>query len=206
MDNHSYYLEYLKRTSRFPQSVYHKAKHEIVRRLFLSIPHGSRVLDAGCGVGHITGPYCDRYAVFGMDEQLSAVSYCREQWHGSYVHGSLYRIPFENNYFDLIFFLDTIEHLTHPIDVLREFALVMKPGAKILICTMNYANPLWFVLEHTWHRFAGGTCKPYSKDVHPTPYTERLLLEHCAGLFEEVEIEKRIMRMELFLTGRKATE
>src|SRR4030042_6167422 len=116
MDDHSYYLEYLKRTSRFPQSFYHKPKHEIVRRLILSIPQGSCVLDAGCGVGHITGPYCDRYAVFGMDEQLSAVSYCRGQWKGSYVQGSLYSIPFENNYFYLVFLLDTIEHLTHPID------------------------------------------------------------------------------------------
>jgi 2-polyprenyl-3-methyl-5-hydroxy-6-metoxy-1,4-benzoquinol methylase len=77
MDDQSYYLEYLKKTSRFPQSVYHKAKHDMVRRLILSIPHGARVLDAGCGVGHITGPYCNQYAITGMDEQLSAVSYCR---------------------------------------------------------------------------------------------------------------------------------
>lgn len=67
MDGRSYYLEYLKRTTRFPQSVYHKPKHEIVKRLILSLPRGSRVLDAGCGVGHVTGPYCDDRDLLEID-------------------------------------------------------------------------------------------------------------------------------------------
>jgi len=203
MDDRTYYLEYLKRTARFPQSVYHKPKHEIVKKLILSLPKGSRILDAGCGVGHVTGPYCGDYDVFGLDERLSAVSYCREEWGGTYVMGSLYDIPFEDDHFDLVLFLDAIEHLEHPVIALRELARVMRPGAGILICTMDYASPLWFILEHTWHRFMGGTCKPYSKDVHPTPYTEKVLREHCDGLFGDVDIQRRVMRMELFLTGKK---
>jgi ubiquinone/menaquinone biosynthesis C-methylase UbiE len=203
MEDQKYYLNYLKRTSRFPQSVYHRGKHEMVHQVFSFVPEGSRVLDAGCGVGHVTGPYCEKYTITGLDEQTSAVSYCRALWKGSYIQGSLYKIPFEDRSFDLVFFLDAIEHLSDPVTALRELARVMKPDAKILICTMNYSSPLWFILEHTWHRIAGETCKPYSKDVHPTPYTENLLRKHCAGIFEEIHIQYRIMRMELFLTGTK---
>jgi ubiquinone/menaquinone biosynthesis C-methylase UbiE len=203
MDEHSYYLEYLKKTSQFPQSVYHKAKHDMVRRAFAGISEASKVLDAGCGIGHITGPYSGRYSIFGIDEQESAVQHCRAHWKGSYVKASLYKIPFADNFFDLIVFLDAIEHLDKPVIALQELARVLKPGSPILICTMNYASPLWFILEHTWHRFAGGSCKPYSKDVHPTQYTPQVMREHCSGLFEEVRLEERIMRMEIFYLGRK---
>lgn len=203
MTEQEYYIEYLKRTSRFPQSVYHKAKHDTVRAIFSNIAAGARVLDAGCGVGHITGPYADRYSVFGIDEQESAIRYCRQHWKGTYAQASLYNIPFEDDFFDLIVFLDAIEHLDRPTAALRELARVLKPGVSILICTMNYANPLWFILEHTWHRFAGGSCKPYSTDVHPTHYTSKLLREHCAGLFEETYLCECVIWMELFYLGNK---
>jgi len=203
MNEQTYYLEYLKRTDRFPQSVYHKAKHEMVREAVSGLKPGARVLDAGCGIGHITAPYTDKYSLFGVDEQASAVQYCKEHWKGTYDQASLYKLPYEDNFFDLILFLDAIEHLDHPIDALRELARVLKPGGHILICTMSYSSPLWFILEHTWHRFFGGSCKPYSKDVHPTHYTKKILRDHCTGLFKEVSFRERIMKMELFYTGEK---
>lgn len=203
MTEQEYYIEYLKRTAKFPQSVYHKAKHDKVHTIFSNMAAGARVLDAGCGTGHITGPYADRYSIFGIDEQESAIQYCRQHWKGAYTRASLYNIPFEDNFFDLIVFLDAIEHLDRPVAALRELARVLKPGASILICTMNYASPLWFVLEHTWHRLVGGSCKPYSKDVHPTCYTSELLREHCAGLFEETYLHERVIWMEIFYLGEK---
>lgn len=203
MNNQNYYIEYLKRTDRFPQSLYHKAKYNMVESMFSSLPKGSIVLDAGCGIGNITGKYCNVYSITGIDEQQSAIQYCQRSYSGKYILGGLCNLPFDDNTFDLILFLDTIEHLSKPILALKELARVLKPGSKILICTINYASPLWFILENTWHRFFGGSCKPYSKDVHPTRYTSKLLRGHCNDLFEEVSIQKRIMNMELFYIGKK---
>lgn len=202
-DNQKYYIEYLKRTDRLPQSIYHKAKHDMVRKMFDVLPFGSLALDAGCGIGNVTGKYCDRYSIVGIDEQLSAVQYCRNSCGGQYMQAALYSLPFQDNKFDLILFLDTIEHLTDPILTLKELARVLKPGARILICTINYASPLWLILENTWHRLFGGRCKPYSRQVHPTRYTPSLLRQHCKEFFKEVILQKRIMGMELFYVGRK---
>jgi 2-polyprenyl-3-methyl-5-hydroxy-6-metoxy-1,4-benzoquinol methylase len=203
MEQNAYYIEYLKRTARFPQSIYHAAKHSMVRRVITALPRNSRILDAGCGIGHISEGYCGEYEIYGLDEQPEAIAYCRQHYHGTYTTGSLYATPFADDFFDAVLFLDAIEHLQQPIPALRELARILKPGGVILICTMNYASPLWFILEHTWHRFFGGTCKPYSKDVHPTPYTGKLLRQHCEGLFKEICIQKRIMGMELFYVGKK---
>ncbi|PIY82060.1 MAG: hypothetical protein COX96_08980 [Candidatus Omnitrophica bacterium CG_4_10_14_0_2_um_filter_44_9] len=203
VDGNKYYFEYLKRTDRFPQSVYHRAKHQMVRKIFDEAKPGAKVLDAACGIGQISAPYCQTYEIIGVDEQLSAIKYCSQHFKGRYVHASLYDIPFGNDEFSLIIFLDAIEHFTDPVRVLRELHRVLKPGGKILICTVNYANPLWFILENTWHRFFGGNCKSYLKDVHPTRYTQKLLRQHCEGLFEEEVFEKRILKMELFIIGKK---
>lgn len=203
MDDKNYYLEYLKKTTRFPLSIYHSAKHDAVREVFSGIPAGSRVLDAGCGIGNVTGGCCGQYKIFGLDEQASAIQYCREHWKGTYVESSLYKIPFGDDFFDMVVFLDTIEHLREPVLALKELVRVLKPGAPVLICTMNYGNPLWTIAQYTWHPLFGGNCKPYSKDVHPTPYTAKRLREHCAGLFKEAHLVKRMLRMELFYLGKK---
>ncbi|MCX5679922.1 MAG: class I SAM-dependent methyltransferase, partial [Candidatus Omnitrophica bacterium] len=162
MASREYYIDYLKKTDRFPRSVYHRAKHEKVREIFERLPRGSSVLDAGCGIGNVTDRYCSEYKVAGIDEQPSAIQYCRRFCGGDYKESSLYDIPFADNTFDVVFFLDAIEHLTQPERALGELARVLKVGGSILVCTINYANPLWFILENTWHRFFGGGCKTYS--------------------------------------------
>lgn len=203
MTEKQYYIEYLKKTDRFPRSIYNKAKHEMVKKMVYSLPPNSLVLDAGCGIGNITGKHCDIHSIIGIDEQFSALQECKSFYTGKYIQTSLYHIPFADNTFDLIVFLDVIEHLRDPILSLKELQRILKPEAIILICTMNYSNPLWFLLEHTWHRFFGGECKPYSKDVHPTQYTEKMLRQHCNELFKEICLQRHIVGMELFYIGKK---
>ncbi len=72
-----------------------------------------------------------------------------------------------------------------------------------MISTINYDNLLWLLLENTWHRLAGGNCKTYSKDVHPTRYTGALLKKHCNTYFSEIALRKEVLRMELFYIGKK---
>lgn len=204
MNNESYYFKYLLNTEHFPQSVYHRAKHDVVGSVFAGLSPDSAVLDAGCGMGNITGRYCAAHKVTGIDEQKEAIEYCRKNCGGEYIRTNLYKIPFPDDSFDLVLFLDAIEHFDRPLGVLTELKRVLKPGGRILICTMNYGSPLWHVLEHTWHRFFGGPCKPYSKDVHPTPYDARLLKEHCGKFFKEVWFRKEVAGMELFYLGEKS--
>lgn len=203
MPKSEYYFDYLKKTDRFPQSVYHRAKHRMVAEAFGRLKPGSLVLDACCGIGHITAKYCQDYSIVGVDEQFSAIEYCRGHHKGEYMRADVCDLEFEENTFDLALFLDAIEHLQEPQRALKELARVLKPGSPVLICTMNYKTPLWIVLENTWHRFFGGPCKPYSRNVHPTQYTPELLREHCGAFFEEIYLKKKVLGMELFFFGKK---
>lgn len=200
----SYYLEYLIKTQYFPQSFYHRAKLDITRTLVTELPKGSLILDAGCGIGNVTSPYCTDYKIIGIDEQQSAIDYCKNHHKGKYIKADLTkRLPFKNDFFNLILFHDSIEHFTEPKTALIELARVLKKDGKIVISTINYANPLWFILENTWHRIVAGNCETYSCDVHPTRYTEKLLREHSEGLFKELALFKKVLNMELFYIGKK---
>lgn len=201
-DGGEYYFDYLLDTEKWPRSVYHLAKHRITAELVAELAKGSRILDAGCGAGNISGQYCDQYRVYGVDEQAVAIDYCRKHYRGKYVKANLYqRLPFSDRYFDLILFHDSIEHFKEPKKVLKQLARVLKRGGKIVVSTINYANPMWSILENTWHRVMGGDCRTYSKEVHPTRYTDSLLREHCGELFEEMELRKEVLWMELFFVG-----
>jgi len=203
MPEDNYYFDYLIKTERFPQSLYHQAKHEMVSEMLQSLAPNSYILDAACGIGNITSKYCNSHFVFGIDEQFSAVRYCRLHHSGKYIQSSVYKTPFLDNIFDAVLFLDAIEHLHNPTKALEELSRVIKPGGLILVCTMNYESPLWTILEHTWHRFFGGKCKPYSKEVHPVQYNTKILRSHCNLFFKEICFRKRIMNMELFYIGKK---
>ena len=198
-----YYFNYLLRSEKFPQSVYHRSKRMMVETVFRQLPEGSNVLDAGCGSGYLTGSYAERYRLYGVDEQVEAINYCKKNYKGNYRISGLDKLPFSDNYFDAVLLLDTIEHLQQPIRELLEIKRVLKPGGLLLICTINYGNPLWWLLENVWHRIWGESCRTYSKEVHPTRYTPRLLDRHTKPYFEKKFIKLKTLMMELFYLGTK---
>ena len=200
----NYYLDYLNKADTFPRSLYHHAKHNYVRRLIGMLPPKSIIVDAGCGNGSITGKYTGSYQIIGIDEQAEAIVYCQENYHGEYIQCKLSHLPIANQSADLILMLDTIEHLASPKLVLKELHRIMKRDSKILICTVNYGNPLWILLENTWHRIAGGNCRTYSREVHPTRYTANMLDKHCGLFFRCLSLEKKVLGMELFYLGYKS--
>lgn len=201
--NNKYYLNYLIKSNTFPQSIYHAAKNKLVSQLITDMGQNARILDAACGAGNVTGQYANSHLLTGIDNQSSAIDYCKKNYSGEYILADLHDIPLPDNTFDLILFLDSIEHFIDPLNVLKELQRVLKPKGKILICTVNYANPLWTILENTWHRFMADSCKTYKEDVHPTRYTPKLLRQHCNTYFTMLEFEKKIMAMELFYIGSK---
>ncbi len=198
-----YYFEYLQKTESFPRNLYHRVKHQLVAQVVRQLAPHSFILDAGCGLGNITAKYCSDHHVVGVDEQLPAIKYCRRHFQGLYKKGSLYRLPLSSSKFDLVLLLDTIEHLKRPEKALEELARVLKPRGRILVCTINYDNLFWLLLENTWHRLFGGNCKTYSSEMHPTRYTARLLAKHCQKFFQKVYLKKHVLKMELFYLGKK---
>lgn len=104
-----------------------------VRRAAASVPHGSRVLDAGAG----RCPYAPLFA----DMAYESADFGQVKKHYGHLNYAcdLTAIPVEDERFDLVLLTQVLEHLPDPLAVLRELHRVLKPAHRIWL-----SQPLYY--------------------------------------------------------------
>jgi len=115
-----------------------------------------KLLDLGCGRGEFLKGFINcGLEGYGVDQSDSAKEFCPE---AKLKRAALDRepIPFEDNYFDVVFSKSVIEHFHNPEILVEEIYRVLKPGGVVI--TMC---PDWEV-----------NYKMYFEDyTHKTPFT-----------------------------------
>lgn len=115
-------------------------KVEIIRRyeefLFLGSPKSRAIiLDIGSG-GGITKLLKNRDVLYyPFDISDNNLRRIKENSPGKTnpVNGDAFYLPFKKHSVDLIMMSEIIEHLTHPVDALKDAARVLKPNGKIIV-------------------------------------------------------------------------
>ncbi|MFB6888518.1 methyltransferase domain-containing protein [Kitasatospora sp. NPDC056327] len=116
-------------------------------------PPGSRVLEAGCGVGAQTV----HLLTSGPDVLLTAADIsadslalararvaahapgARVDWH----HGDLHRLPFPDDSFDHLFVCFVLEHLADPAAALAALRRVLRPGGSVTVIEGDHGSALF---------------------------------------------------------------
>jgi len=120
---------------------YENTRHEIVRKM---LPSGETYLDIGCWSGDST----IAYGVFDKFKEVYAVELSEgaaNKAKGKGIKVSICDInsdelPYQENYFDCITFIDVIEHLVDPFHILKEIKRVLKSDGTLIIGTANIAS------------------------------------------------------------------
>lgn len=71
-----------------------------------------KVLDIGCGTGALLdklAPKCEE--LWGLDISPEAIEFCKKRGHKNLILGSAGKIPFADNYFDVVTAIGVIEHI-----------------------------------------------------------------------------------------------
>lgn len=136
------------------QRFWHYAKlQEALRRL--TPQQNDRILDAGCGSGMLSHFLAkdNKAQVWGADANPDAIAFCKSRFrlpNLQFVQSLIDELPFQENFFNKIAFLEVIEHITpeQGLEVLKSFYRLLAPGGTLVISTPNKRS-LWPLIEFT---------------------------------------------------------
>lgn len=121
-----------------PANYYAQARPEVAAL----VPAAShRVLDVGCGAGHLGRLLKERgHHVTGLElvpEAAAEASRCLDRVVTADVEAGF---PFDAGSFDAVVFADLLEHLVDPWRVVREAAALLAPGGVVVASVPNMQN------------------------------------------------------------------
>lgn len=149
------------------------AKKRFIGDYMKGISRDTKILDAGCGEGVLVEAYRSQgYPITGLDLHYSSDCICQ---------GSITRIPFGAEEFDLVLCLDVIEHLAFEdqVTALAELGRVLRPGGTLVLALPNLAH----LLSRISFLFAGALIRTSSIDRHPgdRPIREYIDMVQASG-------------------------
>lgn len=106
----------------------------------LDLPPGAKVLDAGCGVGHVALRLAHKgLRVQGIDLTPNHAFWAKQEVERhrmqDMVHaqrGDYHHLDFDDQSFDGVYTMETLEHSFDPAQAVREIYRVLKPGGHIV--------------------------------------------------------------------------
>ena len=120
----------------------HLHRVALMRRA-LRARHGSRVLDAACGLGQLASSLQRAgYRTFGIDGEFAAAMHVRANSSVPVVVGDVAQLPFRTAVFDAITSGETLEHLADDAGAAREIARALRKGGQFVATVPAFAR-LW---------------------------------------------------------------
>ena len=110
------------------------------------IKPGSRILDNGCG----RGDFYRGFAHCGMEVYGTDIEKVFDDVYSG-INLEQDRLPFEDDYFDVVFSKSVIEHIHKPENYMNEMYRVLKPGGRIIIMVPDWQSCMYIYYDDCTH-------------------------------------------------------
>lgn len=128
----------------------HKLTKHLKERF--DIDDGLSILDVGCGRGDFLNGFINNgLNGYGVDFTDAAERHCPK---GKIFQADIEKngMPFDNNYFDVIFSKSVIEHFYDPDILIKECKRCLKPGGLIIVMVPSWEHNFRIYFEDFTHR------------------------------------------------------
>lgn len=178
------------------QKLWHKHKINSAQKIVNNLTF-KKCLDIGCASGYMISQIATLYPqseYFGIDVYDKAISYARKHYlHIKFQVASADKLPFKNNSFDLIICYETIEHVEHPLECLKEMRRILNKDGTVILA-MDSGSLLFRIVWFFWENTKGKVWK--GAHLHPFHHSQLEQLIKRAGF----KINRRVfsfLRMEV---------
>jgi demethylmenaquinone methyltransferase/2-methoxy-6-polyprenyl-1,4-benzoquinol methylase len=128
----------------------------VLAKRHLGNVRGLRVLEIGCGRGDFARYLAEAgAAVVAADLSPAAVAIARRRLVGTdatALVADIENIPFDDESFDVVVSLETLEHVPEPYQALSELVRVTRRGGRLVVTTPNYLSLYGLGRLYLWVR------------------------------------------------------
>ena len=113
---------------------------------------GSRLLEVGCGLGHLVGQLEGDFQTCGLDVNAWALrEKARQVAPRTHLHyASAEELPFAAGSFGVVIIKHIVEHLPRPEQAVRELGRILEPGGVLILATPNLDSLLKPLKGRKW--------------------------------------------------------
>ncbi|MHA6203574.1 class I SAM-dependent methyltransferase [Dyella soli] len=136
----------------------------------LQLEPGAHVLDAGCGTGEalqwLRDAVGDEGTVTGLDLSSAHVAAARAQAPADalVIQADLDRLPLPARCFDLVWSVNTINHLRDPDAGLATLAALLRPGGRLALGQSSLLPDMYFAWDSRLERLTNEAVRQYYRD------------------------------------------
>lgn len=149
----TYYQKGVK--NNFFQNLWHRSKINLANKILRAIKF-TNCLDVGCASGYMISEIAKSFPqaeYIGIDIYDKAIEHAKKTYPNiKFKVASAEKLPFKDNFFDLILFYETIEHVENPKKCLLEIKRILKKDGTLILTTDSGSllfRLVWFIWENT---------------------------------------------------------
>jgi len=167
---------------------------------------GARVLDAGCGTGEVlrwlaaeVGPDA---AVVGIDLATAHAAAARASAPPTalVLQADLLKAPLRSGSLDLIWCMNTINHLHAPVAGARQLASLLRPAGRIALCQSSVLPDMYFAWDARLERLVNEAVRQYYRDRYGVNERDLTAVRSMVGVLRQAQL--RNVRAQTFVIER----
>jgi SAM-dependent methyltransferase len=166
----------------------------------LGLAPGMRVLDAGCGTGEalkwLALEVGAQGLVVGLDLATAhAAAACATVAAGTAVlQADLLRPPLAAASFDLIWAVNTVNHLRDPLTGLKQLATLLRGGGRIALGQSSLLPDMYFAWDSRLERLTNEAVRHYYRDRYRIDEAELTAVRSIVGLLRRAQLREVTVR------------